>query len=119
MAFPRRLVTGPVYTPSGDLVVAGVLSITPVPLGVIVPDSTAPTSTYKLAASSQFVITTVSVTSLYVTVLESSIPRSAYYCVQFALSSPTNEHWVENWRPTGANSGNLPLSEILPFPRSV
>ena len=116
MAFPRRQIVGQMYTPAGDVVAAGRLVATLLPAGGLVPDTATATTLYKLTSREYGDITTTGIQSFFLTCLESINPVGAYYRVQFEVTNPTIENWVENWRPTGVNSGNLPISEIVPLP---
>ena len=113
MAFPRRLVTGTIYTSAGDVVTAGRLVLTLVPAGGVVPDAAGGNVFYKIATGQNRLITGTGITSLYVTCLDSMRPRGGIFQAQFNVTAPYAESWVEYWYPTFPTSGNLPLAELI------
>jgi hypothetical protein len=114
MAYPKRQVTGSVYTCAGDVITSGEITAWTVPQGATVLDTNG-TDRHKVGSRTQGNITASGITSFYLTAMESMLPSDAYYKVKFDAFEPYAECWYELWRITDAGGGNIAISEIPPL----
>jgi hypothetical protein len=118
MAYPKREITGQLYTAGGDVVVAGTVTAYIVPQGARVPDTGGGGVYYKVGALQQGVINyalynTTGIRSFYATALTSVQPTGAYYKVHYEIYSPVTESWFEVWSIEG--SGALDIGALQPI----
>lgn len=115
MAYPKRLLTGNIYTSGGDIVTAGKITKYLIPAGATVLD-TGGVDWLKVGSREGGVITASGVQSLYVTVMDSTLPEDMYYKVKIETYEPVQDVWYEIWRilDLSAIGVPLPIGDIVP-----